>query len=312
MINKSVYIIILNYNHFEELTETVLSFKNQNYPNLHIVISDNGSTDRSLERIRQNYNDIHILENKANLGWSGGNNVGILYALSQKADYIGLANNDLFIDNQSLISTLVDNFEILKHQNIGLLGAKVNYYHNRLKTNNTGWILYPKNNKEGSAFNPFRLKTNITLPKNFTIPDSIDGSFMLAESNVFRTVGLFNESLFMYADEIEFSLRAWSKNIISAVNKDLTIYHKVGTSSIPNSPFSIYYRSRNLLYLTKHFNFSFRYILLYIKGTLKQLFQIIFKIPISPSKKLELIKSVFKGVFDGMLNKMGKRYEPQK
>ena len=79
--SASVYVIILNWNHKDDLIETIESFKKQDYPNLKLVISDNGSTDDSIPTVKKNYNDIVVIENEDNLGWAAGNNVGIQYAL---------------------------------------------------------------------------------------------------------------------------------------------------------------------------------------------------------------------------------------
>jgi GT2 family glycosyltransferase len=307
MTDKSVYTVILNFNHLEDLKETILSFRNQDYPNHKIIVSDNGSSDKSTEWLKETYPGIKLFENNQNLGWSGGNNVGIKYALANNADYILLANNDLAFDDKCLISSMVTDLERFKNDRIRILGTQVNYYNEKNQTHNTGWIMYPKGEKRDIFFNEFRKKCKIDLDPSYRLVDSADGSFFMIGAEVFNQAGLLREELFMYADEIDFSMRAWAKGIISVVNTGLTIYHKVGTSSIPNSPFSVYYRNRNLLILIKSNGKKFHFLQVYFKDVLKALFRNIFNRGITMRKKIEIQNAVFKGIADGLFNKLGKR-----
>ena len=309
--DPSVYVVILNFNHLDELKLTLNSFNNQDYSNLKLLISDNGSADNSIEWVKENYPEVILLKNDKNLGWSGGNNVGIKYALSEKADYILLSNNDIVIDNKSLITRLVEDLQTLTDNQVHLLGTKVNYFPDKSKTHNTGWIMYPKAEKKAYYFNEYRSKIKNNLGDEYCYVDSADGCFFLIDSVVFRNIGLFNEDLFMYADEIEFSLRAWENGYRSAVNKTLTIFHKVGTSSIPNSPFSNYYRYRNLLFLIKKTRLKNYFLRVYFKDIIKMSFKLLFSQQNDISKKLQIFIAIFKGIKDGIFNNMGMRFMPK-
>jgi len=173
----SVYIVVLNWNHLDDLILTMESLLEQDYPNMQILISDNGSTDDSQKHIKKSYPDVILLENKNNLGWAAGNNVGIKYALNNDADYILLANNDISIEYTSIISTLVSDLEKLKKYNIALIGTKVNYFSEKERTHSTGWKMYPKEEVKGSYFNEYRKNCNIEFDGNYEIVDSPDGCF---------------------------------------------------------------------------------------------------------------------------------------
>jgi hypothetical protein len=265
----SVYVIILNYNHLEDLKLTIFSLKKQDYSNFKIIVSDNGSTDKSVVWIKSAYPDIVILQNNNNLGWSGGNNVGINYALQNNADYIVLANNDISIEDTSIISRMVADLKKLKEKKISILGTLVNDFYEKTKTLNTGWIIYPKTEKRGYYFNKYRRNRFIELESNYSVVDSTDGCFCMIDSRLFKKIGLLKEELFMYADEIDFALRAWALGYASVVNKELIVFHKLGATSVHLSPFSTYYRTRNLLVLIKSHNPQIRYFLIYTKGVLK-------------------------------------------
>src|SRR5512141_114352 len=89
-----VAIIVLNWNGWRDTIECLESLQRLTYPNYQVVVVDNGSTDNSVEHIRKAYPRVRLLETGKNLGWSGGNNIGIKYALGQETEYIHLLNND--------------------------------------------------------------------------------------------------------------------------------------------------------------------------------------------------------------------------
>lgn len=183
--HPSVFIIILNFNHLEDLKETIFSFKKQDYSNFKLIVSDNASNDKSIEWLKGTYPDIIVLENKKNLGWGGGNNVGINYALHNQAEYVLLANNDLSIDDTTTVSRMVLDMERLKENNISIIGTCVNYFYEKRKIHNMGWILYPKGEKRGHFFNEFRKKCSIRLEANYKLVDAADGCFFMIDSDVF-------------------------------------------------------------------------------------------------------------------------------
>ena len=90
MNTPSIYIIILNWNQYDLTKDCLLSLKDCRYDNYEIVVVDNGSIDGSADRIRQEFSNVIVIQNKTNLGFSGGNNTGIEYALKRNANYIYL------------------------------------------------------------------------------------------------------------------------------------------------------------------------------------------------------------------------------
>ncbi len=109
--SKSVYVIIVNFNHLDDLKETIVSILNQDYPNIKLIISDNASVDNSVSWVSNNFPEIVVIENKVNLGWDAGNNIGIIQALKENADYVLLSNNDIYLDNPGILSQMVSDLE---------------------------------------------------------------------------------------------------------------------------------------------------------------------------------------------------------
>src|SRR5947199_350495 len=96
LLNSSpkVACVVLNWNRWADTIECVNALKECIYPQLSLIIVDNGSTDDSLARIRSAHPKVLLLESGKNLGFAGGNNIGIRYALAHGADYVWLLNND--------------------------------------------------------------------------------------------------------------------------------------------------------------------------------------------------------------------------
>ncbi len=98
--------IVLNWNGKDDTLECLASLSKVDYPRCRIIVVDNASSDDSVPAIKSAFPDVKVLRNRRNLGYAGGNNVGIRYALSQGYDYITLLNNDTIV-SQDLFSALL-------------------------------------------------------------------------------------------------------------------------------------------------------------------------------------------------------------
>lgn len=121
----SVYCVILNMNGKTLLKETLDSVFKMTYPNFRVVVCDNGSQDGSLEEVRTNYPAVKLIENGSNLGFGGGNNVGMRYSLEQRADWIFLLNNDISVDPEMLTELMN---VAMTDPAIGMLSPKIYYF----------------------------------------------------------------------------------------------------------------------------------------------------------------------------------------
>ena len=100
-----VYILILNWNNGADTIDCVRSCLSLEGQDGHILVIDNGSTDGSVAEIRKTYPTLEIIQTGENLGFAGGNNVGIRHALERDADYVWLLNNDTTAEPQALCRT---------------------------------------------------------------------------------------------------------------------------------------------------------------------------------------------------------------
>ena len=120
-----VSIIVLNWNGRNDTLECLESVERIEYPNFDVVVVDNGSNDDSVAAIHAKFPEITLLETGKNLGYAGGNNVGIHHALQQNANYILLLNNDTVVD-PALVQQFVEAGQLMPEG--GAFGAKIYLY----------------------------------------------------------------------------------------------------------------------------------------------------------------------------------------
>lgn len=243
-----VYIILVNYNGYKDTTECVNSLKKINYSNYKIIIVDNASFDNSVEILKKKLSDCKIIESKKNLGFAGGNNLGIKYALGNKADYILLLNNDTLVES-NFLNNMINSFNV--DNRIGLVGCKIMYYTQK----NIIWY-------GGGYIDWFRFigahygmkqidKGQCNVEKEI---DFMTGCCMLIKREVFEKIRLLTEDYFMYFEDVDFCVKVKDAGYKIWYNPKAIIYHKVGLSSGgEESAFSIKWCTRNrLVFMNKY------------------------------------------------------------
>lgn len=311
MNSPKVGIIVLNWNNKKDLIETIQSINQQKNINKELIIVDNFSNDDSWEYICKNYSNNKLIRAEKNLGYAGGNNLGIEYAIKNEADYIILANNDIIIENKNLIAKLLQDFVELENINVGILGTKVNYFAEKDISHNIGFTEYSKHEPK-RYFNEYKKKySSVEMANNYKLVDAVSGCFMIVKSDVFKRIGALDERFFMYAEDTDFCLRAWENGYSCIVSKSDVIHHKISATSGYKSAFSVYYRTRNLYYLLKkHKNdlgHTYFYLKLFHFGIIKNLIKNFAKMSIFKAFKINLI--IIKAWFHAViLKKTGKTF----
>jgi len=102
---KKVALVIVNWNGLDDTLRCLQSIRSMQVNNvvLETIVVDNGSTDKSVSRIAEEFPEVKILAFDTNLGFTGGNNAGIKYAMLQGADYVWLLNNDTMVERAALL-----------------------------------------------------------------------------------------------------------------------------------------------------------------------------------------------------------------
>lgn len=302
--NYRVYIIVLNWNNIHDTIETIDSLNNQDYSNHEIIIVDNNSNLKVKEELKRNFPNIVQIENQMNYGYTGGNNIGIKYALENNADIVIIANNDILIEDKSTISKIVQIFDKFNGK-ISIIGPKLMDYYNRTLVQEEGTTIF-RSESDPYFYNQY-MKEDRTLSDTIKYFDGVPGAFMAVKKEVFEMIGFFDDKLFMYGDETDFCYRAWVKKCYSAIDCNILVYHKGSNSSQIVSPNTAYYKTRNLLYLIKKHKLTNKYYRFFLKkyyiGTICEIIRQI----ITMSKSMEFVLAELRGFTDGIFNNMGQK-----
>lgn len=247
-----VFIIILNWNGYDVTKECLESLSRVDYANFEIVVVDNGSKDSSPERLMRGFPGLTVIRNESNLGFTGGNNVGIRCALEQNANYILLLNNDTVVA-PAFLSELIRVAE--SDARIGILNPKIYYFEPPTMLWYAGgtfnfWRGFPSHighrKCDRAKYNQMRQVTFIT------------GCAFLVKATVVREIGLLDEQLFYTAEDTDWSIRALQAGYTAVYVPSSMIWHKESFDTKRNAgkSFRDFYNIRNTLLLArKHAHF---------------------------------------------------------
>jgi GT2 family glycosyltransferase len=270
------------------------------YSNYQLVVVDNGSSDNSVVRIRQEGGPLVLLETGENLGYTGGNNHGIEYALKNSADYIFVLNNDTFVAPDAIEKMLgvaesdvdigVVTCKILNHPQRNLLwfgGAKYNTRY--MIARHVGY-----GQEDGERYN-----------QECDIPWATGCALFLRRAAI-DTAGLLFDGFFLTAEDLDLCLRIKDQGYRIVYVPSAVIWHKESISAGGHdAPQYVYYQTRNLLLLhTRRASdlwqliFSQIYALLLF---LKRVLSLICR------KKWRSILGVLYGIRDGFIGVVGRK-----
>ena len=248
-----IAVILLNWNGKKDTLECLASLQNVRSPSFQPIVVDNGSTDDSVAIIRAAHPEIPILENGANLGFAGGNNPGIQWALSKGAEWILLLNNDTIVDPDFLHAFLQAAAEKPKAK---ILGAKIYNYHSPAVIDHLGGL---SDQKSLNSFPPRKEKPTMAIPSK-----RCSRSIMCAErhssciGSVPETIGWLKPRV-LFWEETDFCMRARRRGFEVWTAPKAKIWHKVSSSFVGGKPHMHYFwwRSR-VLWLERNCPFSER------------------------------------------------------
>lgn len=295
-----VDIIILNWNGWRDTLECLESIKKINYQNYRTIIVDNGSTNESVEKISgciRELENFELLAQKENLGFSGGNNLGIKHALANGADYVLLLNNDTTVD-ENFLNELISAAE--QSKTAGLLGPKIYFYNNP----KTIWFA-------GGKISPYAIKgTHIGLNETdngqydaLKKVDYLTGCCLLIKKETVDKIGFLDENYFLYYEDTDYSWRARRAGLDCLFVPQAKIWHKCSAGTGEGSLSYIYYHTRNGLALIKKNGPYPARLWLHLKVAAK-LGKQVFKLTFFPSKRV-WAKGILLGIEDFYLGRMG-------
>lgn len=268
--DKSVYILILNYNSADETMVCVKSLiENIKYKNYKIIVLDNDSTDGSYEEIDKQIQElkklydvsISLIENGTNKGYAHGNNIGIKKALKEGVDYICVMNPDVIVVEDFLSELL---YQIEQDDSIGMIcpagvnentrdycrgaGSKIGILTGYTKILNSG------------------VKLSDINPKIYEC-DYLGGMCILVRASVIKEIGLIPEEYFLFYEETEWCTKCIRAGYKCVADANTKVVHKgsvtIDRASTGRISLHDYYLYRNRVVFQKR-NRSFRVYVLFL------------------------------------------------
>lgn len=246
-----VAVIILTWNRVEDIIVCLDSFADVHYPNLEVVVVDNASADETVETVRTRYPWTTLIVNDDNLGYVGGNNVGIRYALGAGADYVFVLNSD----TKMTATCLEELVRVLQSDpRIAIAGAKNLYMQNPAFT----WGKYGVLN-----WGPMLVRTHGRFVRDYpeASPKDVDwiiGNGCMMTREALETVGIFDEDFFQVNEDVDWCMRARTLGYRVVYVDTAAIHHRGASSADLSKPivFSYgYFLGRNaILFAKKHAN----------------------------------------------------------
>ena len=287
-----VALIIVNYKSSFLLPILFKSiFKNvKNINRYKILVVDNNSNDKNLLKVKREfskYKNIEYIFLKKNLGFAGGNNVGIKKI---KADYYCLINPDIILINDA-VNILIE--ALSKNKRYGIGGPLIYSSDNKLiyKYYKIGGVLYEisKIIKLDWIYNLF-YKEKYKIQNKIIEVDWVTGAFFMIKADVIKKIGYMDESFFLYSEESDYCIKAKKEGFKIIVAKEGKVIHIEEGSTERTSGIRLYYQYRSKLKFIKRHYCYISYLVLktfyFIDIILKFFIRFIFSIIISHNKDI--------------------------
>lgn len=237
--------VVVGYNTRHLLGDCLQSLADMTYRPFRVVYVDNDSTDASADFVREYHPDVDLIAAGGNIGYCGGNNLGITRALEQGARFILIVNADVVVCNRDFVTALVD--YMLAHPEVGKVGPKV--YLRQFGTVQNTILEWPS--ILGSLRSILRtLLRSEAGPKSATLDvptdvAALNGCCLLVRAESFRDVGLYDASLWGYVDEVDWDWKAaragWKRHYVPVES----IIHLQKVTGYDFAGLANYYMKRN-------------------------------------------------------------------
>ena len=247
-----VSIIVLTWNQCELTLACLDSLSRMEYSpeKMTIFLVDNNSGDDTVASVQRSYPRVKIIENKTNLGFAEGNNVGLREALRTRPDHILLLNNDTIVDKM-MLANLIDRMD--QEVDCGIVGPKMLYH----EPSDLIWAAGNRINlMTGESI---RLQAEQLDDESDEAPKEVDfitACGILLKREVIDEIGLLDQRVFIYYEETDWCMRARNAGWRIMYEPRAKLWHKISAAMGSSSPATDYYMSRNsFLFLAKNLLF---------------------------------------------------------
>jgi GT2 family glycosyltransferase len=230
MQDVKISVIIVNWNGKKWLKKCLDSLYSQTYSNLEIIIVDNNSTDDSIEFIKKNFSSVAILNSETNLGFSGGNNIGIQ---KSTGDFILLLNNDTWLESDLITNLMCEYFSS---------ASDIIAPHETEYINPTFKRLYATVDLLGHV-----VTQRNTLPSKARI-FYLSGACLLFKKDFYIQTGGLDTDFFMYMEDVDWFWRMRLLNKKIHQSHDIFFYHSGAGSTGNGIKYNVFlWRNQNTL-----------------------------------------------------------------
>ena len=229
--------MVLNWNNLSDTLECLESLTRSDYKHLDIWVVDNASREDPSLAVTNAYPTARTLRNDTNLGYGGGNNVGLRAAIGTGAAYVLLLNNDVVVA-PTAVSRLVAAAE--SDRRIGMATPVVFFYDRPAEIYWDGGFI---DWNAGEAYHDSR---RLASDGNVRSSEWLDGCSLFVRASAVRDIGLLDDRYFLYYEDADWSVRSGRRGWRNVVVLDAHVWHKVSRSTGGKAnPVVRYYYARN-------------------------------------------------------------------
>ena len=252
-------VIILNYNVRYFLEQCVLSVqKALEGIDGEIIVIDNASSDESCEMMKAKFPQIKLIENKDNLGFPKGNNIGVAQA---KGEYVCILNPDTVVAEDTFFKILNSQL-VTRNSQLGIIGCKLidgagNFLPESKRGVPTPWVAFTKIFGLYKISNYFGKYYAQHLSENESGKvDILVGAFMVMKRELYLEIGGFDENCFMYSDDIDLSYLVLKSGKSNYYFHETSVIHYKGESTVRDGAYMKRFREAMQFFYNKHFKKS--------------------------------------------------------
>lgn len=281
-----VSIITVNYNGYDDTCALIESIP-LNDKSLEVIVVDNASRINEAEKISAKYPLVKTIRSEQNLGFAGGNNLGIKEA---SGDYLFFINNDTYLKDFN-ISALIDRLN--SSSEIGMVCPKIRFAWGNNPIQFAGYTPLSRITLRNKAIGYSELDNgqyNEAHPTPYA-----HGAAMMAKREAIEKVGVMPECYFLYYEELDWSMMFRRAGFQIWYEPACTVFHKESRSTGVNSPLKAYYITRNrLLFISRNEKSNIRfasYIYIIAVVALRDIIKYLLK------RQFRQINATIKGIF---------------
>ena len=237
-------IITINYNGLRDTCELIESLP-LGLPSMEVIVVDNASKEDEASIIEKRYPNIKVIRSNKNLGFAGGNNLGIKAA---RGKYLFFINNDTILSHQpSAIDHLIHRLE--SDEKIGMVCPKIRFAWGDNPIQFAGYTPLSRFTMRNRSIG-FGEKDKGQYDTPHPTPYA-HGAAMMVKREALEKVGIMPECYFLYYEELDWSMMFTRAGYTIWYEPACTIYHKESQATGQNSPLKVYYLTRNRLLFVK-------------------------------------------------------------